>query len=142
MGNASECINMIVKHLKRQGITTKKNYEKKRKIFANEVDSSALKGLQIEKILSHIAENEKMLNGNDGQVNGVAVQNLIGLYNKAIEYYSAFNDEKHLEYLQKLQKMFANEEMQKTMAAKAAEEAKEKSASAASDPREEETKIN
>eukprot|EP00351_Strombidinopsis_sp_SopsisLIS2011_P000358 CAMPEP_0116878500 /NCGR_PEP_ID=MMETSP0463-20121206/10254_1 /TAXON_ID=181622 /ORGANISM="Strombidinopsis sp, Strain SopsisLIS2011" /LENGTH=110 /DNA_ID=CAMNT_0004526791 /DNA_START=573 /DNA_END=905 /DNA_ORIENTATION=- len=45
MQNASECINLLVKHLKRFNITTKKNYEKKRKIFANEVDSSALKGL-------------------------------------------------------------------------------------------------
>jgi len=40
------------------------------------------------------------------------------LYNKAIEYYSALNDEKHLEYLQKLQKMFQDEKIQKLMEAK------------------------
>jgi hypothetical protein len=37
------------------------------------------------------------------------VQHLIMLYNKVIEYYSALNDERHLEYLQKLQKLFQDE---------------------------------
>ena len=36
----------------------------------------------------------------------------MGLYNKAIEYYSAFNDEKHFEYLQKLQQLFKNDQVQ------------------------------
>lgn len=36
----------------------------------------------------------------------VAIQHLIMLYNKAIEYYSAINDERHLEFLEKLQGMF------------------------------------
>jgi len=36
----------------------------------------------------------------------VAIQHLIMLYNKAIEYYSALNDDRHLEYLEKLQNMF------------------------------------
>lgn len=30
------------------------------------------------------------------------ISDLMELYNKAIEYYSAFNNDKHLEYLQKL----------------------------------------
>ena len=33
------------------------------------------------------------------------------LYNKAIEYYSAFNDEKHFEYLGKLQKLFKDDQV-------------------------------
>jgi hypothetical protein len=37
------------------------------------------------------------------------------LYNKAIEYYSALNDEKHLEYLQKLQRLFQDDKIQKLM---------------------------
>lgn len=32
-------------------------------------------------------------------------QHLIMLYNKAIEYYSALNDDKHLDYLTKLKKL-------------------------------------
>lgn len=34
------------------------------------------------------------------------------LYNKAIVYYSALSDEKHLEYLQKLQRLFSDDKVQ------------------------------
>ena len=37
------------------------------------------------------------------------VNKLIPLYNKAIEYYSALNNEKHIEFLQKLQKLFIDD---------------------------------
>lgn len=43
------------------------------------------------------------------------VQHLIMLYNKVIEYYSALNDERHLEYLLKLQKLFQNDAIQRIM---------------------------
>lgn len=39
------------------------------------------------------------------------------LYNKAIVYYSALSDEKHLEYLQKLQRLFSDAGLQKILAA-------------------------
>lgn len=42
------------------------------------------------------------MDSSTGQVNAKTVQDLISLYNKAIEYYSALNDEKHIEYVQKL----------------------------------------
>jgi hypothetical protein len=38
------------------------------------------------------------------------------LYNKAIVYYSALSNEKHLEYVQKLQELFKNDRVQKIMA--------------------------
>jgi len=40
---------------------------------------------------------------------------LIALYNKAVEYYSALNDDRHLEYLMKLQGLFTNEKLQAVM---------------------------
>lgn len=39
------------------------------------------------------------------------MQELIELYNKAIEYYSAFDNDKHLEYLSKLQELFKGDQM-------------------------------
>jgi len=48
-------------------------------------------------------------------VNAQTVQHLISLYNKAIEYYSALNDDKHIEFLQKLQKVLQDEKMQKML---------------------------
>lgn len=44
-----------------------------------------------------------------------SIQQLISLYNKAIEYYSAMNDERHMEFLQKLQKLLTDEKMQKIL---------------------------
>ncbi len=38
------------------------------------------------------------------------------LYNKAIVYYSALSDEKHIEYVQKLQRLFSDDRVQKIMA--------------------------
>jgi len=38
------------------------------------------------------------------------------LYNKAIVYYSALSDEKHIEYVQKLQRLFSDARVQKIMA--------------------------
>lgn len=40
---------------------------------------------------------------------------MIALYNKAIEYYSALNDDKHLDYLNKLQTLFSDDRIQKIM---------------------------
>ena len=48
-------------------------------------------------------EEEKGSEGlRDSTINEIVpstVQHLISLYNKAIEYYSALNDERHMEYL-------------------------------------------
>lgn len=44
------------------------------------------------------------------------------LYNKAIEYFSALNDERHFDYLQKLQKLFLDDNIQKLMNASSNDE--------------------
>lgn len=54
MQNANECVNLIVKHLKRQGLVVNKNYEKKRKILESEVTETAVKGIQIDTLLERI----------------------------------------------------------------------------------------
>jgi hypothetical protein len=40
MQNANECVNLLVKHLKRHGLAVNKNYEKKRKILESEVNET------------------------------------------------------------------------------------------------------
>jgi hypothetical protein len=47
MQNANECVNMIVKHLKKQGLIVNKNYEKKRKIMESEVSESSVKEFNV-----------------------------------------------------------------------------------------------
>lgn len=48
MQNSTDCINLIVKHLKAAGVVVNKGYEKKRKILESEVSSeAATKGINI-----------------------------------------------------------------------------------------------
>ena len=42
-------------------------------------------------------------------------QHLIALYNKAVEYYSALDDERYMGYLMKLQKLLKDETLQQVM---------------------------
>ena len=89
-----------------------KNYEKKRKFKQNEVDNTFMQNRNIEKIIERIeyfeAEVEKDCSPKNAQL-------LIAHYNKAIEYYATFNDDQHIEWLMKLQKLFKNEKIQKAM---------------------------
>jgi translation initiation factor IF-2 len=89
-----------VRNLKAQGINVNKGYERKRKIMESEVTSeSATKGINIQDLTQIILGEEQKLTTNPSRL---VVDSLIELYNKAIVYYSALSDEKHLEYLQKL----------------------------------------
>lgn len=109
MQNASECVNMICKHLKKDGLSVQKNYEKKRKIMESEVKQGALKELKIDMLLARIQSFERAL---DEEPTNEVVQNLMQLYNKAIEYYSALGDERHHDYLLKLQGLFTDKRVQ------------------------------
>jgi hypothetical protein len=97
MQNSQDCIAMVVKHLKAMGITVNKGYEKKRKILESEVTSeSATKGINIADLHAIISQQEAVL---AAEPTRGTVDSLMELYNKAIVYYSALSDEKHLEYL-------------------------------------------
>ena len=52
--NSNDCISMIVKNLKRDGITIKKEYEKKRMILEHEVTKNAIKNMKIDSVLATI----------------------------------------------------------------------------------------
>lgn len=118
MQNSSDCIAMIVKYLKGQGLSVNKGYEKKRKILESEVTSEgATKGINIDDLHAIISQQEAIL---ATEPTRNTVDSLMELYNKAIVYYSALSDEKHLEYLQKLQRLFSDEKVQRIMASEAA----------------------
>ena len=106
MSNANECINLIIKQLKKLGLIVAKGYEKKRKIMESEVTENAIKEMNIKELTEKIEEQEKLMAQHPSPD---IVNNLIPLYNKAIEYYSALNNEKHIEFLQKLQRLFIDD---------------------------------
>ena len=61
MQNANECVNWIVKHLKKQGMMINKNYEKKRKLFENEDEDGMVKEFSIHLLIDKIKQYEDVL---------------------------------------------------------------------------------
>lgn len=45
------------------------------------------------------------------KVTNATAQHLIPLYNQAVEYYSALDDDRHMEYLMKLQTLLKDERL-------------------------------
>lgn len=56
--NPTECVNLIVKLLKDDGMTPIKGFEQKRKITESEVTKAAFDGLEIDKLIATIGEWE------------------------------------------------------------------------------------
>lgn len=81
-----------MRNLKMAGITSTKDFERKRKIRESEVTSASVNELKIDALLRTIEEWEAMM-GQDKS--NETVSHLIQLYNKAVVYYSALNDDKH-----------------------------------------------
>ena len=59
--NSNDCISMIVKNLKKDNITIKKEYEKKRMILESEVNKQAIKAMKIDSVLLTIEQFEKKM---------------------------------------------------------------------------------
>lgn len=59
--NAQDCVNLIVRNLKEIGVTSRKDFEKKRKILESEVTASAMAELKIDTLLKTIFEWEEKL---------------------------------------------------------------------------------
>ena len=123
MQNANECVNLIIKQLKKQGLIVGKNYEKKMKTAieikeehtptnSNPFNTHHASLSQIYTLLEKVEHYEQALASSPNQQ---LVSHLIMLYNKVIEYYSALNDNRHFEYLQKLQKLFKDDSIQRLM---------------------------
>ena len=110
--NSNECISMVEKNIKKLQVTVKKEFEKKRMIMESEVTANAYKGIKIDSVLETIKHLEEKLTS---KVEHKTAQHLIALYNKAVEYYSAIDDERHVKYLFKLKDLMANEQLQAVM---------------------------
>ena len=118
--NADDFISLLLSHLQKQGCQTNKKYEKRQKLEESEVTKAGVlkQQNQINKILEAIEGFENIIWSQEEQKDELdkeVVQQLIGLYNKAITFYSAVNDERHLEILQKLQRLLQDERIQKML---------------------------
>lgn len=81
------------------GVGVEKNTKHDRKLKESEVTKEAIASMDIEQILEHIAAYESAVH-NDLSLS--TVQTLTTLYQKSIEYYSAFDDLLYNEYLNRM----------------------------------------
>ena len=112
MENGNECINMITKYMKLLGVHVQKNYEKKRRILESEVSEKAVRDTDVSSLLDRIAAKESDL---ATLVTGGKVKELMELYQKAIEYYSAVNNQSFEEFLNRLTTLLKREDVQLAM---------------------------
>lgn len=132
--NANDCVSLILKHLKKQGLIIDKKYQKKKKLKESEVTSEGvMQPHEVEMLLKTITQYEQVLYSNKNEeqknseitsrdsssstINPSTIQHLISLYNKAIEYYSVMNDQRLEEFLKKLKTILLDEKMQKILEA-------------------------
>lgn len=70
-------------------VSVQKKYEKKRKILASEVNDKAIKNTDVSELLKQVTDAEHAM---EKQVNHKTVKYLMDSYQKAIEYYSALDN--------------------------------------------------
>jgi len=104
-----ECISTIVTNMQNMGVVLEKNTKNQTKIKESEVTKEAIAQMDIEQIQEHIAVYEQAIN-ND--LNLSTMQTLTTLYQKAIEYYSAFDDLMYNEFLNRMQSLLQREDIQ------------------------------
>lgn len=99
--NANDCVNLILRHLKKQGLIIDKKYEKKKKLLESEVTAEGViqQQHQVEKLIKTIkqyeqvcfnsggepsnsqAEGQILADSSNQQISPSTVQHLITLYN-------------------------------------------------------------
>lgn len=107
--NHEQCIGLLVTNMQNMGVGIEKNVKNQAKIKESEVTKEAIAQMDIEQILEHIAVYESALNTD---LSLSTVQTLTTLYQKAIEYYSAFNDLMFNDFLNRMQSLLQREDIQ------------------------------
>lgn len=101
-GKHEECIQTIVANMQSMGVGVQKNTKNEKRLLESEVTKEAIARMDIETIQEHIAAYEAAL-ANDLSLS--TVQTLTTLYQKAIEYHSAFDDLLYNDFLNRMQSL-------------------------------------
>jgi hypothetical protein len=96
--------------MQNMGVGVEKNTRSHSKIKESEVTKEAIAQMDIEYILEHIAVYENAIN-NEDDLNLSTVQTLTTLYQKVIEYYSAFDDLMYNDFLNRMQSLIQREDI-------------------------------
>ena len=86
--------------MQNMGVGVEKNTKNERKnLKESDVTKEAIASMDIEQILEHVAAYESAI---DNDMSLSTVQTLTTLYQKVIEYYSAFDDLLYNDYLNRM----------------------------------------
>ena len=91
------------------GVAYQKKVNKNVKIAESEVTKSSIAKMDIQSIMMHIEDYEKAIAS--GDLNLSTIQTLSGLYQRGIEYYSAFDNTMFGDLLNRMQSLLQREDI-------------------------------
>lgn len=105
------CLAHIVANMQHMGVGVEKNTKNERKTLREaDVTKEAIAAMDIEQILEHVAAYEA-----DSEMTLQTVQTLTALYQKVVEYYSAFDDLLYNDYISRMHSLLQREDIQAVM---------------------------
>jgi hypothetical protein len=108
ISDAENCIDFISRNMKNLGTLISKQ-NPTLSLREEDVTSTRIQKMHIDDILQAISVYESSL---ETQLNFSTINSLMALYQQAIEYYSALNDERFEEYINRLHALLSNEIIQ------------------------------
>lgn len=108
MNDSEACIDFISRNMHKLGTLVSKQ-NPILNLSEEEVTATRIKNMHIDEITQAIAVYENSL---ETQLNFNSVNSLMALYQQAIEYYSALNDPKFEDYINRLHDLLSNEIIQ------------------------------
>jgi len=111
--DAAACIALLTANMSRLGVLVKRqNAIIEATLKEEEVTKRALRHIHINDVLQAIAVYEANI---DEKLTLEMVNSLMGLYQKAVEYFSGVGDPRYDEFLERLHNMLSNSEIQKVL---------------------------
>lgn len=121
--DAAACVALLTANMSRLGVLVKRqNAIIEATLKEEEVTKRALRHIHINDVLQAIAVYESNI---DEKLTLEMVNSLMGLYQKAVEYFSGVGDPRYDEFLERLHNMLSNSEIQKVLSGEKAGETEE-----------------
>ena len=96
-------IQYVVRRMKKMGVAYQKKINKNFKIAESDVTKGSIAKMDINSIMTHIEQYETAVAGGDLDIS--TIQTLSGLYQRGIEYYSAFDNTTFGDLLNRMQSL-------------------------------------
>jgi hypothetical protein len=106
-----EFIQTIVSRMKNMGVAYNKKVKKNHKIAEADVTRGSVARMDIQNVLVHIETYEKAIENGDLNIDTIQTLSSV-LYPKAIEYFSAFDNNMFNDFLNRMQSLLQREDIQ------------------------------